>query len=1022
MQMNIILAGVGGQGILTTSRAISLTARRRGWNVKQAELHGMSQRGGAVQSHLRISDGAIHSDLIPLKEADLILAVEPLEALRYVGYLADEGVIVANTTPVENIPDYGSAEAVLARIAQRGRHILVNANRLASGAGSSRAVNMVMFGAAAEVLELPGEDCRASIAEMLCSKGAGTVETSLRAFELGRKAARLYQEGLDRGLAAGRVRARIEALSAGEIESMEEEGIDWEAPLEDPAGLSSAQIDVVDAILKRAGEEGRSQLLEPEVYSIIETVGAIRPPVYRMIVDPAEIRTARLAEFPGDRVVLKVVSPEIVHKSDAGGVAIVPKDAEIVAERAARMMAEARSRGARVDGILAAEYVAHEAGGLGGELFVGIRATREFGPVVAAGLGGVDTEYLAARLRPGAAVSKALATEATAESFLALFRETAAYEVLSGAARGHRRVVSDGALRRCFGAFIALARRYFTARADGGPELVELEVNPFAFRRGALVPLDGRGRIGCAARPTESRPEEPVDRLLEPRSIAVVGVSGKRRNFGRIILDNIRRCGFPLERLYVVKRGESDIDGVRCVEEVGSLPETVDVLVIAASAADVPRVVDEVLLTRRARAAIIITAGLGERAGTEGIHEELRRRIEQARRLTGEGPVFLGENCLGVRSRPGRYDTFFIEDRKLDPRRDRPARRLAIVSQSGAFAISRMANVPELDPALTISVGNQLDLTLSDLTGAASRRSDVDVIGVYAEGFRELDGLALSRAIGRATASGRELVFYKAGRTEPGRSATAGHTASIAGDYDVCLSAAEQAGALVTETVKEFEQVLELATAFHQFSVGGRRIAAVTNAGAEAVAMADAITGPRHAVELARWSEETAARVRGALEGRRLEGVVNASNPLDVTPMADDATIEACAEAMLEDPEVDALVVALVPLTTELRTIGSEVSDPRSLCNRLPALMAAHRKPVVFVMEAGAAYGEYVTRLRSGGVPVLPSCDQAMRSLGRYLGHRAGRRVKRAPGGESEEAGRAEGEARRAMQAVECGV
>ncbi|MFZ1946196.1 MAG: indolepyruvate oxidoreductase subunit beta, partial [bacterium] len=145
MKQDIILAGVGGQGILSIASVINNAALKKGLAMKQAEVHGMAQRGGAVQSHLRISDRPIYSDLIPRGEADLILAVEPLEALRYVDYLRPEGSVVTSSTPAVNIPDYPPLEAVLARIAQLGRHVIVDSGRLALEAGAARAQNMVML-------------------------------------------------------------------------------------------------------------------------------------------------------------------------------------------------------------------------------------------------------------------------------------------------------------------------------------------------------------------------------------------------------------------------------------------------------------------------------------------------------------------------------------------------------------------------------------------------------------------------------------------------------------------------------------------------------------------------------------------------------------------------------------------------------------------------------------------------------------------------------------------------------------
>jgi len=245
--------------------------------------------------------------------------------------------------------------------------------------------------------------------------------------------------------------------------------------------------------------------------------------------------------------------------------------------------------------------------------------------------------------------------------------------------------------------------------------------------------------------------------------------------------------------------------------------------------------------------------------------EHLRAEIARGRELPGGGPVFLGPNSLGALSRPGRYDLLFIPPSRLDKHWSAPARRVALVSQSGAFIASRLSNLETLNPAFALSLGNQIDVTVADLLAALGRRGGVDVVGVYAEGFNDLDGQELLRHIAALREAEKTVVFYKAGRTEPGRSAAAGHTAAVAGDYDVCQAAAAQAGALVADTFKEFEQLLELATALHTKTVRGVRIGAMSNAGFETVGMADAIRGQRYEIEMAVLSAESEARLAAGL-------------------------------------------------------------------------------------------------------------------------------------------------------------
>jgi indolepyruvate ferredoxin oxidoreductase beta subunit len=185
---DIILAGVGGQGILSIAFIIDSAALKEGFHIKQAEVHGMAQRGGAVQSHLRISRSPIWSDLIPRGRADLILAVEPLEALRYLDYLAPGGTIVTSSAPFVNIPDYPDKEAILARIRRVPGSVIVDSEALAKEAGTSRAQNTVMLGAAARFLIVSPESLLEYINVLFAPRGEKILAPNLKAFELGRKA------------------------------------------------------------------------------------------------------------------------------------------------------------------------------------------------------------------------------------------------------------------------------------------------------------------------------------------------------------------------------------------------------------------------------------------------------------------------------------------------------------------------------------------------------------------------------------------------------------------------------------------------------------------------------------------------------------------------------------------------------------------------------------------------------------------------------------------------------------------
>ncbi len=186
MKRDIILSGVGGQGILSIATVIGSAALEQNLFLKQAEVHGMSQRGGDVQSNLRLSTAPIYSDLIPKGAANLIVSLEPMEALRYIPYLAPDGWIITNTTPLVNIPNYPEMEKITAQLEQFPQVVALDADGIAKDLGSPRSANMVLLGAMAGVLHiLEPEKLREGIRRVFGRKGDAIVEANLKAFDAG---------------------------------------------------------------------------------------------------------------------------------------------------------------------------------------------------------------------------------------------------------------------------------------------------------------------------------------------------------------------------------------------------------------------------------------------------------------------------------------------------------------------------------------------------------------------------------------------------------------------------------------------------------------------------------------------------------------------------------------------------------------------------------------------------------------------------------------------------------------------
>ncbi len=194
MKTDIILAGVGGQGILSIAATIGTAAINLGLQIKQAETHGMSQRGGDVQSHFRLSDNPIASDLIPLGKADIILSVEPMESLRYLPYLSKEGWLITNTQPLINIPNYPNEEEVMAEVKKIKNHIAIDAEKMAKDLGNPKAANIVMLGAASEFIDIDFKELEKALHTIFGKKGDEVVNANINALKAGREFADNYQK------------------------------------------------------------------------------------------------------------------------------------------------------------------------------------------------------------------------------------------------------------------------------------------------------------------------------------------------------------------------------------------------------------------------------------------------------------------------------------------------------------------------------------------------------------------------------------------------------------------------------------------------------------------------------------------------------------------------------------------------------------------------------------------------------------------------------------------------------------
>jgi acyl-CoA synthetase (NDP forming) len=502
-----------------------------------------------------------------------------------------------------------------------------------------------------------------------------------------------------------------------------------------------------------------------------------------------------------------------------------------------------------------------------------------------------------------------------------------------------------------------------------------IELNPVVVdKAGDFVALDGVGLRSAEAHDEACPVPLQDDSFLNPRRIALAGVSARAGSVGALILENLRKSSLPEEGLLVIKPGVDAFEGIRCVADVAALADDpVDILIIALPASQcVPMI--EALCAQGGGAAVvyIVAGGIGDGADREGFGERLAGLIE-SRRQNGEWcPAIVGPNGLGMLLSPLKLNSLFIPQDKLNVE-FAPDSDVALISQSGAFLITRLSRHSNLNLKYGFSIGNQLDMKLSDFMALVARDKTVRVLGIYVEGFVGGDACAVAKLVEEFRAENRHVIIYKGGRSQLGKSAAQSHTGAMTGDYHVQKRLLHKAGAILTESFNQFNAVLKWMAAYPDLRTLGQ-LAIVTNAGYETVGSVDTL-GDNDAERLYPLTEEDRAALSGILERHGMQGLVAASNPLDLTPMADEAVYSDCVEAMIGFG-AGVVMLGLVPLSEQLDT--QQLTQAESFAARLKSLAQSSGRLVGIVIDAGVPYQRYKAVFERAGFPVFDGMDMGV--------------------------------------------
>ncbi len=748
----------------------------------------------------------------------------------------------------------------------------------------------------------------------------------------------------------------------------------------------------IEKAIERVLAEGRTSLLEPEIYGILELAG-FRVPRWRFVASAGDLGTIDAETFPGGQVVCKLISPGMPHRTDHGGIAFLAAGRRPLEETFRSFERIAAGAGVDFFGMLVAERISGS-DAIPRQLLLSVRQDPSFGPVVFCGLGGVGTEvYKRSLARDKALFIRAASDVADREGTARALGRTFFYPVIAGETRVLRDALLDPAkLTAALEAFARLGSAFSPLAAETGVTIEELEVNPLQITpAGELLPLDGLMRVSRTKLDLAPPPPALVSKLLVPRSALIIGASANKVNVGRIILRNlIKGGGVPKERIYLLHPEASDIDGCRAFRTLDGLPEKVDMTVFTIPADEKAEALLEQLIAGEKTASVtLISAGFGETDNGRALEGRLRTTIRTARRRDSGGVLVNGPNCMGIVSKPGGYNTFFLPEYKL-PFRGAFGERSAIVSQSGAYLVTLVSNLDRIvNPKYMITYGNQIDVSASDYLFALADDPGIDLVVLYLEGLKPFDGerfLAAARAvIGR----GKRIILFKAGRTAAGATAVASHTASMAGDFEVMEAILRDAGVMILDSLDEVEDAIKVFVLLAGRRAEGRRAGIFSNAGFECSVAADSLGSMR----LAPFAAATIEKLRALLP----TDIIDVHNPVDATPQTNAPSYGRCLEAILADESVDCLMAANVAPTPFMENLAAgegyaeDIRHEGSYPNVTIRVFRGTAKPMVVCLNSGRLYDPAVQMMEDAGIPCFRKIDRAMKALDLFMSHATNR-------------------------------
>ncbi len=714
----------------------------------------------------------------------------------------------------------------------------------------------------------------------------------------------------------------------------------------------------IEEILEKAESENRYSLYEHEVYEVLKHLG-MNTVKYDLVDKKTNFK--KVLKNYGKKVVMKISSPDIMHKTDVGGIKFLSNNHKTVKKAYEDMIRTVSEKkpDAKITGVLLAEHVQ-----ISHEVLVSMLYDEQFGHFLTTGLGGTLTELykdIAIRLAP-----------ANKNDIKEMLQELKSYPLLIGYRGGKKANVEMLIDQVCK---LNMLAEMFSPYSRSKYLITELEINPIATSEDQAISIDGILNFKRKERKTRTLTSmEGIEKFFKPESVAVIGATDEKRpngqdKEGKIIFENMLKSN--IKNVYPVNPKREQIFEKKCYKTIKDIEQPIDLSIVVVPAKATPQVMQDIK-EKGTKNVIIIGGGFSE-LGSEG-----KKLEDQLVKTLKEGNIrVIGPNCVGTYSKETKLKTIFLSEDEFDVPEKEP-NNVAVITQSGAVGINLMTSLRNVGIRSFVSIGNMIDpeTDYASLLKYLEGEKETEVIGLYVEGFK--DG---KRFYNTAKSLKKPVIIIKGGKSEEGSKATTSHTGSIAGNYEVAKAAFKQAGIIEAETSQEFFDIIKMFSYMHKKKVEGNNIAIVSNAGGLGVLSAD-MTAKTN-LKLAKYTDLTKERLTKYYPDYLRNNV--GDNPSDLGGGINDEDFIKCLHIILEDHNVNAVIVSPGVETQPMKDMPLVMNIIR-LFNEIT-------KPIIVTMSDSDNNRKLIDLMEGKNISCYLAPEQGVKALDKYITYKLKKKI-----------------------------